>query len=238
MNPDRGAPMETVSATSGVGISRSRLFAIPELALAATFSVLTKLHLIPRPDTLWLLALGWISLRVRKMGWKSVGLTRPQSWGRTWAIALSVAVFEQALGFITVPLATRLTGVPPDLSEFHELMGNAKLAVIGLGIVWTLAAFGEELVYRGYLMNRVADVGGRTRPAWIVSYLVISVAFGLGHLYQGPSGVIDATISGLILGGVYLACGRNLWPAILAHGLSDSLAIVMVYFGFAPGVKI
>ncbi|HKA25656.1 MAG TPA: CPBP family intramembrane glutamic endopeptidase [Candidatus Eisenbacteria bacterium] len=219
--------------------TRSRLWAVLELALAAAFIVLTKLHRIWRPDTMWLLALGWISLRVRKRGWGSVGLRRPESWGKVFLAALVAAVALQAVSlWITVPLATRITGQPPDLSEFRQLIGHWKLALLGLAVTWTLAAFGEELVHRGYLMNRMADVGNGSRVAWAVSYVVISVAFGLGHLYQGPSGVMDATVTGLVLGGLYLAFGRNLWPAILAHGFSDTLALVMVYCGFTPGVKI
>jgi len=224
---------------TAAGSASFRILITAELALAAALFILPKFHLLPRPDTLWLLVLGWISLRVRKVGWKSVGLVRPASWPRTFAVALAAAVVLQALSiWVTLPLATRLTGKPPDLSEFRELIGNTKLFLIGLGVVWALAAFGEELVFRGYLTNRVADLGGRSRAAWIVSYLVMSVVFGLGHLYQGPSGVMDSAVAGLVFGGLYLASGRNLWPAILAHGLSDTLALVMVYLGWTPGVKI
>jgi membrane protease YdiL (CAAX protease family) len=212
---------------------------VVELVLAAAFIVLTKMHKLPRPDTLWLLALGWISLLARRRGWGSVGLRRPASWKKVFVAALIAAVAMQAVSlWITVPLATRITGQPPDLSEFHELIGNWKLALLGLAVTWTLAAFGEELANRGYLMNRVADLGGGSRAAWWLSYVVVAIAFGFGHLYQGPSGVMDATVTGFVLGGLYLAFGRNLWPAILAHGLSDTLALVCVYCGFTPGVKI
>jgi membrane protease YdiL (CAAX protease family) len=227
------------SASPKIDSTRSRLIIIAELILATALFVLPKFHLLPRPDTLWLLLLGWISLRLRKSGWKSVGLTRPASWPRTIVVALVAAVVLQAVSlWITVPLATRLTGKPPDLTEFRELIGNTKLLLIGLGVVWTLAAFGEELAFRGYLLNRVADLGGRSRAAWAVAYIVMSAVFGLGHLYQGPSGVIDSAVAGLMFGGLYLALGRNLWPAILAHGMSDTLALVMVYCGWTPGVKI
>jgi len=229
----------SVSTTPGAATARDRLVIIAELALAAALFILPKLHLMPRPDTLWLFALGWISLRLRKSGWRAVGLRRPARWPRTIAVALAAAVVLQLVSlYVTVPLATRITGQPPDLSEFRELIGNAKLVLLGLAVVWTLAAFGEEFVHRGYLMNRVADLFGRSRVAWLVSYLLVSAAFGLGHLYQGPSGVIDSTVAGLVFGGLYLALGRNLWPAILAHGLSDTLALTMVYFGWTPGVKI
>lgn len=217
---------------------KSRAWAVLELFLAAAFMVLTKLHKIPRPDTLWLLALGWISLRVRRQGWRSVGLRRPNRWTKVILVALGAAVVEQALSiWVTGPLEVKITGQPPDLSEFKDLIGNWKNALAGLAVIWTLAAFGEELANRGYLMNRVADLGNRTRLAWALSLVVVSISFGFGHLYQGPSGVIDATLNGFLLGGLYLAFGRNLWPAILEHGFSDTIGLLCVYFGYTPGVK-
>lgn len=68
------------------GAVRDTILIIAELAPASALFILPNFHLLPRPDTLWLLILGWISLRVRKSGWKSVGLTRPASWSRTFAV--------------------------------------------------------------------------------------------------------------------------------------------------------
>ena len=218
--------------------ARSRAWAVLELVLAAAFIILTKLHKLPRPDTMWLLALGWISLRVRHRGWGSVGLRRPASWGKVFVAALVAAVALQAVSlWITVPLATRLTGQPPDLSEFHELIGNWKLALLGLLVTWTLAAFGEEMANRGYLMNRVADLGPRTRGAWIASLFVVSVLFGFAHAYQGPAGVLEEGLAGLLLGLMYLGCGRNLVVPVVAHGLQDTIDLVLIFLGRFPGMQ-
>jgi membrane protease YdiL (CAAX protease family) len=43
-------------------------------------------------------------------------------------------------------------------------------------------------------------------------------------------------VSGLILGSAYLLSGQNLWAPILAHGLSDTYAIVVVFLGLADNV--
>jgi hypothetical protein len=82
---------------------------------------------------------------------------------------------------------------PPegDVSEFRPLIGNLKLALLYLGLVWTWAAFGEELAYRGYVLNRAADLGGRTSLAWAASLLFVTGLFGFGHSYQGLAGMID-----------------------------------------------
>ena len=64
------------------------------------------------------------------------------------------------------PLLARVTGSLPDVSQFAPLIGNTFFLVLSLVVSWTLAAFGEELVYRGYLMNRVVDLVGAHRRVY------------------------------------------------------------------------
>jgi hypothetical protein len=189
-------------------------------------------HIIPVDETLPILALGWLSLWLRDIGWKGVGLSCPASWKRTLMVGIGTGIFLQLLSeLVTEPLITYFTHHPPDVSEFRPLVGNLKLLVLYFALVWTLAAFGEELTYRGYLMNRVADLGARRPIAWVASLLFMAVLFGFGHSYQGLSGMIDTGLHGLLLGVVYLASGRNLWACIIAHGTTDTIALGMVFFG-------
>ena len=102
-----------------------------------------------------------------------------------------------------------------------------------LAIVWSFAAFGEELSYRGYLLTRAADLGGRSRIAYATAMVYVALLFGFGHFYKGPAGVLDSTYSGLVLGSVYLLTGRNLWASILTHGISDTFAVLVVFMGWA-----
>jgi membrane protease YdiL (CAAX protease family) len=73
-----------------------------------------------------------------------------------------------------------------------------------IGLVWKFAASGEEMDYRGYLMTRAADVGKRSRLAYMAALFASSVLFGYGHYYKGPPGILQSTVSGLMLGGAYL----------------------------------
>ena len=100
-----------------------------------------------------------------------------------------------------------------------------------LVLVWVLAAFGEELAYRGYVLERGATLGHRTPAAWVLAMVVISVLFGVGHVYQGAAGVASSTFAGLYLGGLYLATRRNLWLPILTHGFSDTIAVAVIFLG-------
>lgn len=189
-------------------------------------------HVIPFDETLPILALGWLSLWLRGVGWKGVGLERPASWTRTLAIGIATGVLLQVLSeWVTEPLIERITGQVADVSEFRPLVGNVKLLLLYFVIVWTLAAFGEEMVYRGYLLNRAADLGGGGALAQGAGLIFVTVLFGFGHSYQGLAGMIDTGLHGLILGAVYLASGRNLWASILAHGTGDTIALGMVFLG-------
>jgi membrane protease YdiL (CAAX protease family) len=100
-----------------------------------------------------------------------------------------------------------------------------------LAIAWTIAAFGEEFVYRGYVLNRVADSLGGGSRAMLAAVAATALLFGIGHYYQGPTGMADTGISGLVFGGLYVWSGRNLWLPILAHGLADTIAIVVIFLG-------
>lgn len=62
--------------------------------------------------------------------------------------------------------------------------------------------------------------------------LQTSFLFGVGHYHQGLTGLIDTAISTLILGALYVWSGRNLWAPILAHGLTDTIAIVVTFLGW------
>ena len=171
-----------------------------------------------------LVALGWISLRLRDGGWKAVGLKRPNSWWKTVVLAVgAAAVLQLGSELMVDPLASRIWPAPQHMSKALESVALGwRPALTALLLVWTFAAFGEELGYRGYLLTRAADAfGRRSNTAYFLAMVVVAVLFGFGHYYKGPAGVLDSTYSGLVLGGVYLLSGRNLWAAILAHGISD-----------------
>jgi len=192
---------------------------------------------IPFSKTPELLLLGWISLRVRGLRWRDVGFTRYRSWPVTIAIGAGLGVLAEAFQLlVTQPILAKLIGRQPDLELFRMLTGNIKMTLLFIALSWTLAAFGEEMVWRGYLMNRVADVAGRTRAGWIFSLVVVHMVFGVAHGYQGLTGLIEEGIGGLLFGLMYLGTGRNLCVPIIAHGLGDTFDMILIFFGKFPGM--
>jgi len=192
---------------------------------------------VPVSSTPFFFILGWISLRLRRLRWRDVGFTRPRSWSRALALGVLAGVAMELFStFVSVPFISHLTGDPPDLSNFRSMVGNVELLLFWLALNWTLVAFGEELVYRGYLMNRLAGIGGGSRGAWLLSLILVSALFGWGHGNQGLTGMLQEGFAGFLLGLIYLGCGRNLAVPIVAHGIANTLAFILIFFDRYPGV--
>jgi membrane protease YdiL (CAAX protease family) len=134
---------------------------------------------------------------------------------------------------VVQPLAHYFWPHPEHVSSVIKTRGGWKDLLRSLAIVWVFAGFGEELGYRGYLLNRAADLGNRSQVAYVVGMIYVAVLFGIGHWYKGPAGVVDCAFSGLVLGATYLLTGRNLWVPILAHGMKDAVAVIFYAMGWA-----
>lgn len=227
-------PPETVEA--GKTWRNSKWLAFVEFLMVGLIFYADHRGWIPVSKTPELLLLGWISLRLRGLRWKDVGLTRSRSWPVTIAIGLSLGALLEAFQLlVTQPILARLLGRQPDLETFRMLTGNIRMTLLFIVLSWTLAAFGEEMFWRGYLMNRVTDVFGHGRAGWISSLVMVSGVFGLAHGYQGLTGWIEEGLAGFFLGLMYLIARRNLWTPILAHGMCDTIDMVLLFLGKMPG---
>jgi membrane protease YdiL (CAAX protease family) len=182
---------------------------------------------------LLLFVLAWVSLRLRHLRWRDVGLTSPSNWWVTIGLALLIGVGYQALDTVLIgPLLQRLTGEAVNLSQFAGLRGNLAALIASLILTWTEAAFIEEMVFRGYLLNRLLDLFGRERIGILLALLVHAILFGLGHTYQDLTGVLDTALAGLVIGFIYLRLRRNLWLPILIHGIIDTTGFLLIFFGW------
>jgi membrane protease YdiL (CAAX protease family) len=219
---------------------RTKVFFLVEILVIATVFHLDYLGLLPVSKTPYLFSLGWISLRLRGLRWRDVGLRfSPESnWPRTkiFFVGVLVGIGMEALElFATQPLLTKLLHQGADLHELQRLVGNTQLLILGIVLAWVLAASGEETVWRGYLLNGGVDLFGRSTLGWTASAIIISLAFGLAHFSQGTTGVIENIIDGAILIALYFFTNRNLLAPIIAHGIQDTIDVVLIYLGWYPG---
>lgn len=75
----------------------------------------------------------------------------------------------------------------------------------------------EEIVYRGFVIWYL----GLYMPLWL-AVAVSSIAFGLAHSYQGPSGALRCGLVGLAFGLYYVFTG-SIWLPIIGHIMLDAL---------------
>jgi hypothetical protein len=163
--------------------------------------------------------------------WRDLGFLRPMPFGRLLGLALAAtASVILVTSFVVTPLLRALGAPPVDPTLLVDAIeGNTAVYLMFLiPVTWGSAAFGEELLARGFLLQRFELLTRSTAGAVFLQALL----FALGHGYQGITGVLSLFVVGLILGYFYLRAGRNLWPVIVAHGLIDTISITLVYLGY------
>lgn len=160
--------------------------------------------------------------------WADLGLRR---LGRWWMVPLLVAG-----GFLLLIMASMfmmhllLPAIGAQLPQVHRTStlraDSWEYLFWAIPVSWGSAAFGEELLFRGFILNRIGQIIGSSRTSAIFVAVALQAAlFGSLHIYQGIGGVLMTGAAGLVIGLVWLAGGRNLWPCVLLHGLIDFLAV-------------
>ena len=230
-----GMELSRVSTLPVTIAGMNRALAALEFLIAAAVVLGHNVWRVVPNEVLILTAVAILSMRLRaaKWDWSLLGFRRPDSWRLIILVALGAAALRIALSDLVIePWTTTLWPAAQLPEGADEITGNLPYALAVLGIVWSFAAFGEEIAYRGYLMNRGADaLGGGATALWIAA-VVSAVLFGYGHYYKGPAGIIDSGIAGLILAAAYLLTRRNLWTAVLAHGFIDTYGVAILYLGW------
>lgn len=97
----------------------------------------------------------------------------------------------------------------PILADLLPRNAHERRLFAGLAL---LAGFGEEVVFRGFLLAVLTPAFGDPWTALAVS----SLAFGVLHVYQGPFGIVRTASLGALLGASVILDG-SLWPAVAVH---------------------
>lgn len=109
-------------------------------------------------------------------------------------------------------------------SSVRAIMPATRAERVLYAAVALSAGITEEILYRGFLVFVLA-AGLPALGIW-GSVLVSSALFALGHLYQGPSGMLRTLVIGLVMGLVYLA-SETLVLGMLIHVLIDAVGVVL-----------
>jgi len=177
----------------------------------------------------------WIGLKLRGESWKDFGLTfKPISWREgTKMFLLSLLVFTLAVaGFIIGSIImANITGIQENanMSSYGYLKDNIGMLLLTLGGVYIVSSFGEEVIYRAFLINRISEIEQGTKKSIVIAVIFSSIIFGLVHYDWGPMGIVQTGFMGLALGICYIKLKKRLWILILAHAYMDTILMMQMY---------
>jgi membrane protease YdiL (CAAX protease family) len=210
-------------------VRAERLRGFGPLGLLAIVLILTGNLLFVPLSAILVLVWAWAS----RTPWREIGFVRPRSWIASLILGV---VFGSAFKLVMKAIVMPLLGAPAINAAYHYLAGN-RAALPGMIFAVTVGAgFGEETVFRGYMFERLGKVFGSGRGAKAATVLLTAALFGMAHYHdQGLPGVEQATITGLVFGGIFAMTGR-LWGVIFAHAAFDLTALAIIYWDVEPGV--
>jgi len=168
----------------------------------------------------WLVFAAFIGLWIPRVeGASSTSL----GWGRFKARHLWLAILAYLLTTLAIIVSDTVLvsiGLEPMRSLQPRLKGYSLPVLVGLFLT---GSFLEEILYRGYLIERTTLLTGHRWLAGLVSWL----SFTLVHLkFVGLGPMIDMAIMSAALTLLYL-CEGNLWPCIIFHGVNNALAYLI-----------
>ncbi len=160
--------------------------------------------------------IGVITLRVDSIGYR-FGLQAhfalpPVQVLLAWTILIFAVGLAISIGFLFSRKILRRP-LPPLLALLLPQTQNERFAFAGVSMT---AGLVEEYVFRGFCLGAlISATGSKT-----LSFLLVTLAFGIGHGYQDLFGMLRATLLGAILATPVLALGA-LFPFVVAHVMLD-----------------
>ncbi|MBI5806562.1 CPBP family intramembrane metalloprotease [candidate division TA06 bacterium] len=173
----------------------------------------------------------WYLLKLANEGFGSLGFNRNQL-GKQIAIGalFGIGIFALDTILVSPVLGALLPNAAAEGENIKYLFGKLYNFPILLFLGIFKGGFLEEL-WRIFVLTRFEKAF--RKPGLIFALIFFSLMFGLGHAYQGISGIISTAIIGFLDGLVYLR-KRNAMEAVTAHAVFDVVALVLgfiIYYG-------
>ncbi len=182
-----------------------------------------------------MLAMVWTGMKLRGRSWSEFGVTfkRISLKESLRVFGLSLLVFVLGVfGYLIGPVILAIiTEVPEsaDLSRYDFLKDNLGGLLLSLVGVYIVSSFGEEVIYRAFLINRISELTDSSKYSTVIAVILSSVFFGLIHYEWGAMGMVQTGLMGLVMGIFYIKLKKRLWILVLAHVYMDTLLLVPLY---------
>ncbi len=210
----------------------SQLLTIGLFSLAAAILVVTGIRNNASVGIILVVALIIVSARFGQTSFSAMGLVAPEDWLRTLMLGLLLGTGLAVLDLLLLqPLFENITKEPHDLRILEGVRGNWKALVSWLVLIWTVVAFSEEVLFRGFMMSQLVKLLGVSSLALALNVVVTSTIFGLAHSYQGRSGTWSTSMIDLCLGVAFVLSGFNLSLPILMHGVINTVELILISRG-------
>jgi len=175
------------------------------------------------------LGLIWIYLNFNGESFNSIGFRfsdlKFKAFYTGGALGLLYAVFSF---WILGPFITHLGFKSANLSDFnfirHHLLDYLFLILLAAVLVIPY----EEIVFRGFIFNRVRAMLGKS---FLISGIITSVLFALYHWQEGVGAMIGIFIFALVITWLYKIFKGNLWYLIFFHLAYDVFMLGMIWMG-------
>ncbi len=195
-------------------------FGLPELGLPKLLFGDTSIGARIGREIVWI-AIGafvllWVT-RVERLPLASIGLKRPTVGTFGWGLAATVALIATVMLTFAV--------IAPALGLHQNMKQTATIVQVPLWLLITtpiVAGVTEEIVYRGYAIERIEFLTG---SRWIAA-VVSGAVFLLAHWSWGPTQLILVAFATVILVCLYL-WRRDLPCTMIAHVLADLIGFAL-----------
>ena len=169
-------------------------------------------------------------LRLSKEKYTDIGFWKDKlSKQIGFGILFGILIFIIDTFIISIILNSFLPETSAKGIDMAKLFSNSGYVFIFLFIGIFKGGFSEEL-WRIFVLTRFERLFGK--PGLIIALILSSVIFGIGHLYQGLSGLISISIIGLMYALVYLR-KRSALEAVFAHATENIVSIILGYIVYS-----
>ena len=136
---------------------------------------------------------------------------------------------QRAERLVVGGLASVLMGAPSQSSAITQQPDGLLWFLLDVTLItWVLIGFGEEFVFRGFILNRLIVLTGESKTGLLFACSIQAIWFGSGHASQGLTGMVITGAIGFVLAWLFLnRMNRTLWPLVIAHGAIDSVVLTI-----------
>lgn len=130
---------------------------------------------------------------------------------------------NQSFYLSTLMLITSLLLIVINTPIFPQVFSDTQIFFSSV----IIAPIVEEIIFRHYMIGRLTDIYGDETKGVLISILISSLIFSLGHAYQGLFGVLASLLKGVLFACLYLIYKRNIIIPTFAHGLHNFIATIV-----------